>query len=818
LKVDSELHIKFHRRLEKGLLEMEDKLNYDSVTKVILSVAQRTLPVLIKKHNKVWFDSNLKEIKSLLVQRSAIARSFFTDKSESNRAQYLEMRGSMQKILRNMKAKYYEDKTKAISCHFDERQSHQQFKVMNNFIPAKIVPFPARVFRSDGYTLTDGVDETKVRVSEYARDLLNQESMIDKDIDSVLPPVSLIKWELDDPFTMEELKSAVNSMSINKACGFDNIPIELLKYSRSVVLDDIILSIWNNCLLSGDIPSSMKDAIIVMVFKKGIVQQLGNYRTLSLLSHIGKGLDKATSVRLMKHFELNGFFPDTQNGFRSKRSTVDSIFISQMVTAACIEKNLNCYKAFLDFVKAYDRVNQPLLWLVLKRRGVPPKLLAMIKGYHEGSMAQVKLGGLSAPFELTCGLRQGAMNACCLFNGYTGAMIEAIAKRVMKLGLGIKFRHIINVDIFKIMKIDKKDIRSMLLHIWNAMFADDIAVFESDVTKLQKILDIFVEVSTMYGMLISIAKSEVLAVIGLACTPKIEVKITVNGELLKNVTSFRYLGQIDRSYDNRLYEPVIEKVGELVTRSKAAYSNYFRLQEGVFENRDLTDKIKLLVYKVVVICALLYVCEVWIWSERDFTAIEHVQIQLLKRIFRLRDYRNRVSYLDLLMWAERLDVYIYPVHILVMQRQIRYLGEILRMKEDRTNSQLLHADMEGGFRYAGKQPVSYRGSLKKALLAFDFKLVDLVEQAKDERKWNAALASGKEKCYTKWIKANTSTSIYQTSEISYVGSIVKANTNKMLLARRLPTGATFIEDVNVTTRRLPRRFDSYADINEDIAG
>jgi hypothetical protein len=254
----------------------------------------------------------------------------------------------------------------------------------------------------------------------------------------------------------------------------------------------------------------------------------------------------------------------------------------------------------------------------------------------------------------------------------------------------------------------------------------------------------------------------------------------------------------------------------LSTRSKAAYGNYFRIQEAAFENRDLRDKIKLLVYKVVVISVLLYACEVWIWSERDLTAMENIQIQLLKRIFRLRDYRNRVSHLDLLMWAERLDVYIYPVHILIMQRKIRYLGEILRMKDDRTNIQLLHAVIEGGFRYAGKQPISYRGSLKKALLAFDFKLDNLVEQAKDEKKWNAALASGKEKCYTAWIKANTSTSIYQTSEITKEGQLVKVNTNKMLAARKLPTGAQFIDDRNVTNRRTPRIFDSEVVISEDV--
>ncbi len=182
-----------------------------------------------------------------------------------------------------------------------------------------------------------------------------------------------------------------------------------------------------------------------------------------------------------------------------------------MVTAACLEHTLNCDKAFLDFVKEYDRVNHTLLWMVLRRRGVPPKLLAMIVGSHVGSMAQVNLGGLSEAFELRCGLKQGAMIAPLLFNVYIGAMMEAIEKRIRSLELGIKFRYRLDINMFEIIKIHKNDSKSMLLYIWNAMFADDVAIFEVDVVKLQKILDIFVEISSMYGMPVSVAKSEALA-------------------------------------------------------------------------------------------------------------------------------------------------------------------------------------------------------------------------------------------------------------------------------------------------------------------
>jgi len=204
-------------------------------------------------------------------------------------------------------------------------------------------------------------------------------------------------------------------------------------------------------------------------------------------------------------------------------------------------------------------------------------------------------------------------------------------------------------------------------------------------------------------------------------------------------------------------------------------------------------------------------------SLKDFAAMEHVQFHLLKRIFGLRDPRHRVSYLDLIMWAESRGVCVYPLRILIKQRQIRYLGEMLRMEHDRTNHQLLHADIEGGWRYQGGQMVTYRGNLRKALRDFGFNLDRLYDIAQNEKVWNEAMEVGKKRCFTEWIKKRISTSTYQTSEITYEGSKVKRNTNEKLLARGLLSGATMIEDINVTSRRRPQRSTSNTETHEDVS-
>lgn len=54
-------------------------------------------------------------------------------------------------------------------------------------------------------------------------------------------------------------------------------------------------------------------------------------------------------------------------------------------------KNCPLYMCFIDLTKAYDSVDRTLLWAVLARFGVPDKMIAVIRAFHDGMMACVPL-------------------------------------------------------------------------------------------------------------------------------------------------------------------------------------------------------------------------------------------------------------------------------------------------------------------------------------------------------------------------------------------------------------------------------------------
>ena len=51
------------------------------------------------------------------------------------------------------------------------------------------------------------------------------------------------------------------------------------------------------------------------------------------------------------------------------------------------KKNTPLFMCFIDLTKAYDSVDLTLLWTVLARFGIPPRMIAVIRQFHDGMRA-----------------------------------------------------------------------------------------------------------------------------------------------------------------------------------------------------------------------------------------------------------------------------------------------------------------------------------------------------------------------------------------------------------------------------------------------
>ena len=79
----------------------------------------------------------------------------------------------------------------------------------------------------------------------------------------------------------------MHSLNINKAHGYYDLSIRLLKICDSILVKPLSI-IFKNCLQSRSFPNNWKKSNVVPIHKKGDKQLLQNYWPVSLLPICGK--------------------------------------------------------------------------------------------------------------------------------------------------------------------------------------------------------------------------------------------------------------------------------------------------------------------------------------------------------------------------------------------------------------------------------------------------------------------------------------------------------------------------------------------------
>ena len=156
--------------------------------------------------------------------------------------------------------------------------------------------------------------------------------------------------------------------------------------------------------------------------KKGDLRSCDNWRGISLLDVVGKVMARIAKERL--ELIADRVLPESQSGFRKGRGCIDMIFVARQLVEKAREHNDMLYMLFVDLRKAYDSVPREALWRVLEKCGVPPKMLSIVKSFHERMQAEVRIGDVTTEhFEVRNGLRQGCTLAPTLFNIYISAVV-----------------------------------------------------------------------------------------------------------------------------------------------------------------------------------------------------------------------------------------------------------------------------------------------------------------------------------------------------------------------------------------------------------
>ena len=94
-----------------------------------------------------------------------------------------------------------------------------------------------------------------------------------------------------------EVKWALGSLTMDKASGGDELPVELFKNLKDdalKVLSSICQQIWK----TQQWPQEWKRTLFISILKKGSAKECSNYHTIALISHTSKVMLKMIQARL----------------------------------------------------------------------------------------------------------------------------------------------------------------------------------------------------------------------------------------------------------------------------------------------------------------------------------------------------------------------------------------------------------------------------------------------------------------------------------------------------------------------------------------
>ena len=146
--------------------------------------------------------------------------------------------------------------------------------------------------------------------------------------------------------------------------------------------------------------------VIILLEKKPKATECSDFRTISLISHACKIVLKILTSRI--EAKSRDFIGDDQFGFRKGLGTREAIASLRTVCERSIELDQDVYVCFVDYEKAFDRVNWKKLMKVLLDIDIDWKDRRLVAHLRMGQTALVRIAGEeSEPASLGHGVRQG---------------------------------------------------------------------------------------------------------------------------------------------------------------------------------------------------------------------------------------------------------------------------------------------------------------------------------------------------------------------------------------------------------------------------
>ena len=710
---------------------------YTRVSNSMMEAAKEVLPAKPRAQPS-WFVAASEKLSKLIEERNNAMIVSFRYKTRSLTQRLRSARKNLKVAVNEAKNAWIKDKWNQLNKRHLLKGTANCWQALGEIKKglSKTAPAAVKMMTKDDKSKCVSAEENSEVFRAHFEKLFDREPDCTKDFDHF--PQLNSNTEIPDLPDDKEIADACRSLK-NKAPGDSGLKPELWKAlltdSRTFhLLKSLVLDFW----ISEVPPKQWMMGLLRILPKKGDLSLPGNYRGIMLLE---------TAYKIVSILLLNRLRPiaesldhEQQCGFRPGRGCNDAVFTVKMAMKKRREHSKETWILFLDLVKAFDRVPRELLWQLLEKFGVPPKLVRLLKALHKDVIVKFEVEGLEHEVNCTIGVKQGDILGPVLFI-------------IFMAGVMSDWRKI--TDCPAIVFLSKPDnvitgrrptAKGTPFELNDSEYADDTAVLFDSRQSAVEYCPLLVNHFRQYGMEIHTgdvrdpekkSKTEILFVAAPLSTYKdpttydnvdLGVIPLGGGRFFPIVAQFCYLGCLltrDCSDD-----------ADVQSRIDKAAGAFGSVRKEVFSNQNVCFGAKLLIYEGLILAILLYGSECWCLTEKLYHKLRLFHARCARsmcRVTRKHTWKHRISTDKLLA-----RVGLRTIESYINRRQLQWAGHVLRMPFERLPRKMLTCWVASP-RPRGCPQFTYGRGLYKALRRANIEKNSWTALAMDRDKWRGMI-------------------------------------------------------------------------------
>jgi hypothetical protein len=235
--------------------------------------------------------------------------------------------------------------------------------------------------------------------------------------------------ELNTQISADEINLAIKQLSTNKS-GRPDLLLNVFFIEGKGTLLPVLHALFNKLFETGHFPDRWSEGYVIPLHKKGNINNVENYRGITLLSALGKLFTGVINNRLKSWDEMYNVYIEAQAGFKSNMSTADNIFVISGLISHVLNQGRQLFTLFVDFPKAFDYVVRDNLWYKMIQLGLRGNILDIVKSIYESVKSRVKCNNeLSDEFPCLLGVRQGECLSPFLFSIFINDLEDMFVPR-----------------------------------------------------------------------------------------------------------------------------------------------------------------------------------------------------------------------------------------------------------------------------------------------------------------------------------------------------------------------------------------------------